>query len=61
MRSQELQELQNETALCRSVDVINSPPCEVDFDSASSRLDAGIRSRHGYFHPELLQLLTPDF
>src|SRR5271166_6039891 len=58
VRSQESgvksQELQNETALFRSVDVINPPPCEVDFDSASSRLEAGRCSRHGYFHPELL-------
>ena len=38
--------------------VINRPPCEADFDSASSRFEAGICSRHGCLHPELLQLLT---
>ena len=38
--------------------VINRPPCEADFDSASIRFEAGICFRHGCLHPELL---TPDF
>jgi|GEM_PF-7023828 len=38
--------------------VINRPSGEEDFDSASSRFDASTCIRHGYLHPELLQLLT---
>jgi hypothetical protein len=34
-----VQELQNETALSGLRMVINQPPCDDDFDSASSRFD----------------------
>ena len=38
--------------------VIDRSLCDEDFDSASTRLEASSCSRHGYLHPELLQLLT---
>jgi len=53
--------LQNETAAFRLWMVIKWSPCDEDFDSPSTRCQASIGSRHGYLHPELLQLLTPDF
>ena len=34
--------------------VIDRPPWDEDFDSASSRFEASICSRHGYLPPELL-------
>jgi hypothetical protein len=33
---------------------INRPPCDENFDSAGSRLEASICSGHGSLHPELL-------
>jgi hypothetical protein len=38
--------------------VINRPPGDEDFGPASSRFEASNCSRHGYLHPELVQLLT---
>jgi hypothetical protein len=38
--------------------VINRPPGDEDFGSASSRFEASNCSRHRYLHPELVQLLT---
>ena len=40
--------------------VINRPPCDEDFDSATNRFETSVCSRHGYLHSELLQLLTSD-